>query len=297
MASDTPMLSPELLSRIGNLKIRARTVVEGVLTGLHKSPHHGSSIEFAEHKEYSPGDDIRHIDWKAYARMDRYYVKKFEDETNLRCYLLVDNSASMGYGEGSENKLEYARVLAAAFAYLLLRQQDAPGLTVFNSSVNTFIPPRGTSSHYQELLEALVRMQPQGTTDLAAAIGRTAETLHGRNLVVVISDFFDPEGDVQRVLARLRARKNDVVLFQVLHDHELNLPFDHLTQFEDLESDAMLLADPDAIRQEYRKVFGSFLDKLREGCLQAGIGYQQAISNQPHEQPLLAYLKKREGAP
>lgn len=297
MPAQHDILDPDLLDKIGNLKIRARSVVDGVLTGLHKSPHHGSSIEFAEHKEYSPGDEVRHIDWKAFARFDRYYVKKFEDETNLRCFLLVDGSNSMGYGEERRNKLDYARVLAAAFAYILLRQQDSPGLVTFRETVERYVPPRATGGHYQEILEALAALESEGRTDLVLSIEKAAELLSGRNMVVLFSDFFDPREEVLKLLARLRARKNEVVLFHVLHRDETELPFDSLAQFEDMEDDIEVLADPDAIRREYRRVIGDFIDGLRLGCLQHGIDYQLAMTDEAPEKALLAFLKSREAAP
>ena len=293
MTGVSRILDPELVARIGHLKIRVNSVIDGVLTGLHKSPHHGSSIEFAEHKEYSPGDDIRHIDWKAFARFDRYYVKKFENETNLRCYLLVDGSASMGYGEEERKKLQYAKVLAAAFAYLLLRQQDSAGLINFRERVDIYIPPRATSSHYQELIESLARLEPGGRTNLVDVVRQVAEHLHGRNMVVIFSDFFDPRPEVLQLLSRLRARKNEVVLFHVLHRDEVDFPFDALTLFDDMEDQVQVLADPDAIRAEYRRVIEEFIDGLRRGSLEQGIGYHLALTDQPPERALLAL---RQGA-
>ena len=291
---DESILNPDTIAKVGNLKIRARSVVDGVLTGLHKSPHHGSSIEFAEHKEYSHGDEIRHIDWKAYARFDRYYVKKYEDETNLRCFLLVDGSASMGYGDAEGGKLDYAKTMAAAFAYLLLRQQDSPGMLSFRSNIDIYVPPRASSSHYQQLLESLVRIEAEGPPDLAASIEQTAELLSGRNLVVIFSDFFDPAPDVMSMLARLRARKNEVVLFHILHRDELELPFDSLTEFIDMESDMRLLADPDAIREEYRRVFGEFMSNLKAESQRHGIDYQETPTDKDPAKALLSFLTGRE---
>ncbi|RJO64137.1 MAG: DUF58 domain-containing protein [Myxococcales bacterium] len=297
MSAPPAILNPDLVAKIGNLKIRARSVVDGVLTGLHKSPHHGSSIEFAEHKEYSPGDEIRHIDWRAYARFDRYYVKKFEDETNLRAYLLVDGSASMGYGEGERTKLEYAKVLAAALAYLLLRQQDAAGMAAFRERLDFYIPPRAATGHYHELAAALAGLAADGKTKLVDAVEQAAELLRGRNLVVVFSDFFDPADGVLNLLARLRARKNEVALFHVLHGDELDFPFDALAEFEDMEDGSRLLADPDVIRREYRAVFGEFAAGLRQGCLAHGVDYVLARTDRPPETALLSLLQNRGGEP
>jgi uncharacterized protein (DUF58 family) len=293
MAARLP--DPELIAKIGNLKVRARQVVDGVLTGLHKSPQHGSSIEFAEHKEYSPGDDIRHMDWKAFARFDRYYIKKFEDETNLRGFLLLDGSKSMGYGEGDRNKLGYARLLSATLAYLLLRQQDSAGLVTFRERTETYIPPRATSTHLQELLESLVRLEPDGKTDIVASLEQTAEFLRGRNVVMIFSDFFDHRAETLKLLARLRARKQEIILFHILHRDEIDLPFDMLTEFVDMENEQeLVLADPDAIRTEYRRVFGEFMETMRSGSLQHGIHYQLAITDQPPESVLLSYLNRQE---
>jgi uncharacterized protein (DUF58 family) len=286
---------PDLIAKVGNLKVRARQVVDGILTGLHKSPHHGSSIEFAEHKEYSPGDDIRHLDWKAYARFDRYYIKKFEDETNLRCYLMLDASRSMAYGEGETEKLSYARLLAATLAYLLLRQQDSAGMVTFREKTEVYVPPRATSSHLQELLETLVRLEADGKTDLVRSMEQTAEFLHGRNMVMVFSDFFDHRHETLKLLARLRARKHEIILFHILHRDELDLPFDMLTEFVDLEDgQAPVLADPDAIREEYRRVVAEFIEGMRTGSLQHGIHYQLAVTDQPPEAVLLGYLNRQE---
>ncbi len=225
-------LDPVALSRLGTLSLKARTIVEGALTGLHRSPHHGSSVEFAEHKEYSPGDEIRHIDWKAYGKFDRYYVKRFEEETELTAYLLLDRSGSMSYRGAGLAKLEYGAYLAAALAHLLIRQQDRVGLLAFGGET-TWVPPRARSTHLHDLLgavEKIVGDGGRGETGLVAALDRIAETARRRrSLVVVISDLFDHSTEVPKLLRRLRVQPHDVVVFQLTDRLELDLPFNDLT--------------------------------------------------------------------
>ena len=202
------LLSPELALRLGALSWRARQVMDGLFGGAHKSPHHGASIEFAEHKEYAPGDDPRHLDWKAYARFDRYTIKKYENETNLRTYILLDASASMAYGEGEANKLHYARVLAASLAYLALRQQDLPGLAVLDETLRLFLPPRGRDRHFVELSDSLLLQTAGGKTDLVRALEALGERLTGRNRIVLLTDaFVADEAALVGRLASLAARK------------------------------------------------------------------------------------------
>lgn len=292
MSEERPsLLTPELALRLQALSWRARQVVDGLFTGAHKSPHHGASIEFAEHKEYSPGDDPRHLDWKAYARFDRYTIKKYENETNLRTYLLLDASASMAYGEGEANKLQFARVLAAGLAYMALRQQDAPGLAVLDESLRAFLPPRGRLGHFAELGESLLLQTATGKTDLAAALDALAERLSGRNRIVLITDaLVEDESALIGRLASLSARKNEVALLQVLHPDELDLPFDYLAEFVDLESGERLLAEPSVIRAEYRRLFSAFCQRLRQGLLAKGVAYQLAKSDEPPLAVLLGLL-------
>src|SRR5215470_10825703 len=245
-------LDPVALSRLGTLALKARTVVEGALSGLHRSPHHGSSVEFAEHKEYSPGDEIRHIDWKAYGKFDRYYVKRFEEETELTCYLLLDRSGSMAYRGDGLSKLEYAAYLSAALAYLLNRQQDRVGLLAFGGEDVHYVPPRQRSNHLHDLLRAIewvVADGGRGDTHLGEIIERVAELgRRRRSLVILVSDLFDPSPDVPRLLRRLRVQRHDVAVIQLLDPDELELPFEGLTIFESLEDDRRLLADPRSIR-------------------------------------------------
>jgi uncharacterized protein (DUF58 family) len=237
-------LDPVALSRLNNLELRARSVVEGALSGLHRSPHHGSSVEFAEHKEYAPGDEIKHIDWKAYGKFDKYYVKRFEEETELRAYLLVDCSASMDYRGKGVSKLDYARMLAAALAYLLLRQQDQVGMIAFGERLRGYLPPRARSGHLNDLLTALDGVRAEGRTDLPRAIAYLSEVVQRRSLIVLFSDLLGGQDQVRSLLRGLRARKHDVVVFHLLDHDELTLPFEGTTIFESMEDEQKLLADP-----------------------------------------------------
>src|SRR5262249_39021643 len=218
------LLDPVALSKLSNLELRARSVVEGALSGLHKSPHHGSSVEFAEHKEYSAGDEIKHIDWKAYGKFDKYYVKRFEEETELRAYLLIDTSASMGYRGRGVSKLDYARTLAASLAYLLLKQQDQVGMIAFGEKLRGYLPPRARGGQLGDLLASLEALEAGGRTDLPRALAYLSEVAQRRALIVVLSDLLDGDSDgkgqVRHLLRGLRARKHDVCVFHLLDTDE-----------------------------------------------------------------------------
>jgi uncharacterized protein (DUF58 family) len=292
-------LDPVALSRLGTLALKARTVVEGALSGLHRSPHHGSSVEFAEHKEYSPGDEVRHIDWKAYGKFDRYYVKKFEEETELTAYLLLDRSGSMAYKGDGISKLEYAAYLVAALTYLLIRQQDRVGLVSFGAGQVEYVPPRARSNHLHDLLRTLdnvVDRGGKGPTSVAAALARVAELArHRRSLVVLVSDVFDLSPEVPNLLRRLRAQRHDVAVIQVLDKDELELPFEGVTLFESLEDDRRLLADPRAIRGAYLRELGAFLAHVRKTCTEVGVEHLLVPTTRPHSQTLLDFLSARAG--
>jgi uncharacterized protein (DUF58 family) len=296
-------LDPVALSKVGTFPLRARTIVEGALTGLHRSPHHGSSVEFAEHKEYSPGDEIKHIDWKAYGKFDRYYVKRFEEETELTAYLLLDRSGSMSYRGDGLAKLEYAAYLVAALAYLLIRQQDRVGLYAFGGrEAPVYVPPRARSTHLHDLYGQLERVVDsaggkdagRGPTALAAALDRVAETARRRrSLILVVSDMFDASPEVPMLLRRLRAQRHDVTVFQTLDRHELDLPFEGMTLFESLEDDRRILADPRAVRDDYLRELGAFLARTRRACADGDVEHHLVPTDQPLEQTLLNFLTAR----
>jgi uncharacterized protein (DUF58 family) len=295
-ARQSPLLDPQVLAQVGHHSVGARRVVEGVLTGHHRSPLRGSSIEFAEHKEYSPGDEIKHIDWKAYAKFDKFYVKQFEEETNLRGYLLVDASASMGYASGPLTKLDYAARVAATLAYLLLRQQDGVGVCLFQDNVGTYVPPRATGAHLVNVLAALERAEAAGKTALAKALRFISEIARRRSLVIVLSDLFDPDPAVGDLLRQLRSREHEVVLFHVLDHDEVDFPFEELTIFEAMESNGRLLVDPPAVREDYLAELKRFVATYERHAREAGIEYWMVDTATPIAKTLLPFLERRHSA-
>ncbi|MEW6357622.1 MAG: DUF58 domain-containing protein [Planctomycetota bacterium] len=287
-------LDPVVLARISNLTLRARYVVEGVLSGLHRSPHRGSSVEFVEHKEYSPGDELKHVDWKVLGRSDKYYVKQFEDETNLKAHLLLDASGSMGYTSGPVTKLEYGRTLAASLAYLMLNQRDGVGLVTFSTRALRYIPPRSKSSHLQALVEALDAVRPEGETSLSAVLSDLAEKMKRRGLLIVISDLFDSPEAVLGALRQFRHRRHEVIVFHVLDPAEVEFPFHGLTLFRSMEDSRRVAADPDRIRESYRDEVRKFIQMIRQECLSHQIDYNLVSTAQPLDQALAEYLAARE---
>jgi uncharacterized protein (DUF58 family) len=283
------------------LQVKARLIVEGALTGLHRARLHGSSVEFAEHKEYSPGDEVRHIDWKAYAKLDRYFVKQFEQESQLTAYLLLDASGSMDYRGDGLSKLDYAAYLLAALAYLLIRQQDKVGLAIFgDENLEGYVPPRARPAHLHDLLAALqdaTKRGAGGAEPVTAALDRVGELARRRrSLIVLASDLFDSEGDAPTILRRLKAQGHDVVFFHVLDPHEIDFPFQGLTLFEALESDRKMLANPGAIRRHYKSEMSQFLARTRTACAGGGVDYQLVPTSTPLERALLDFLSQRAGA-
>ena len=289
------LLDAQLLSRLGGLKVRARAVVEGVLSGLHKSPHQGQSVEFAEHKEYAPGDELKHLDWKAFGKFDRYYVKRFEHETNLRCTLVVDGSGSMGFGTTGLTKLDVARVLAATLAHLLLKQQDAAGIAIATKGRVVEVPPRASASHLQVLFDTLERHEATGETDLAATADLLAEKLPRRSLVCVFSDFLDDNGEALKRLLALRARKHDLALFHLVDPAELEFPYDDPTLFLSMEDPRQLEVNPREIKQSYLEEFGRFLDETKATCTAADVDYVRVRTDEPLDAVLVKFLSGRVG--
>ncbi|MEE9201211.1 MAG: DUF58 domain-containing protein [Candidatus Brocadiales bacterium] len=290
----THRYDPAILSKISNMTLRARTVVEGTFSGIHKKPHKGSSIEFLEHKLYSPGDEVKHIDWKVLARSDKYHLKQFEDETNLKAYIALDASGSMGYGSGAMTKLEYSATLAACLSYLLLMQSDATGLFIFSEDVKKYVPPRTKSSHLQALLGALDGLKAEGASNIPGVLERLAEKMSRRSLVILISDLFDDVNDVLRKLKQIRKRNCEVIIFQVLDSHEVDFPFDELTLFESMEDVTQVLAEPRVMRDSYLSEFSGFTEALRQGCLENQIDYCLINTSTPLDRALLKYLSMRQ---
>jgi uncharacterized protein (DUF58 family) len=286
-------LEPEVLMRLGGLLIRARSVVEGAIAGMHRSPHRGSSVEFAEYKEYTPGDEIRHIDWKAFGRLDKYYVKQFEDETNLLCYLVLDGSGSMNFGSEGVTKLDYARTLAASFAYFLLRQGDAVGALVFNDTPGIFLPPSSKSRQLDDVLQVLEAMPGDGGTDIAAALNAMAERVRRRGLMMIFSDMLDDADRVMNIAKVMRKRRQEVAIFHLLDPAELDLPYEGLTIFEGLEGEGELLVDPDDVRDQYTKEFAAHIGTIERECRDGDIEYFRVMTTSPLEGVLLDFIAGR----
>jgi len=286
---------PLVLAKIAHMSLRARHVVEGLLSGLHDSPYRGYSVEFAEHREYVPGDEIRHIDWKAYGKFDRYFIKEYEEETNLRAYLLVDASASMDYGSEGLSKFDYSCYLAASLAYLMLRQGDNVGLVTFGAQVQRYIPPRGGVQHIHALASHLEATRPQGETHLDQVLRELASKLTRRGMIIVISDLFDDPEVIMRTLRYFRHRRNEVMVFHVLDKNELEFPFQRLTVFEDIEDTAVrVLSDPRAIRAAYLQQMELFIAEYRRACRRETIDYSLFPTTTPLDVALTRYLARRQ---
>jgi uncharacterized protein (DUF58 family) len=287
-------LDPAVIARLGTMELRARTIVEGFLSGLHRSPYKGFSVEFAEYRQYLPGDDLSTIDWKVYARSDRFYVKKYEEETNVDCHLLLDASASMGYAsKGAVTKLAYGSFLAGALAYLMNRQRDAVGFLAFDDRIVERLPASARPGHLRSVLLALDRLALGRQSNVSRPLHQLADTLVKRSMAVVISDLLDDPESVVRGLRHLRFRGTDVIVFHVLDRDELTFPFDRATRFKDLESDTEVLAVPAAVRDEYMRAIQDLCNLYERELRVAGIDYMRLDTSQPLDFALAAYLSSR----
>lgn len=297
LASVYNYLDPKTLERVKRLDVRARLVVEGFLTGQHKSPYHGFAVEFAAHREYSPGDDIKHIDWKVWSKTDRLYIKEYEEETNLKCTILLDSSKSMRYGEKAQvpwSKYDYAATAAASLAYLLQQQQDAVGLVTFDTKVERNLPPSAHPSHLKRMLHELELVQPDNKTDVSEVFPELARQIRKRGMIVLISDLFVDLETLAETLRQFRLRRHEVILFHVLHEDELTFPFQDNTLFKGLEVDQQLHAEPRALRRSYLEVMENFLTKVRKLCATAGVDYVLLNTQEPLDATLSSYLTFRQ---
>jgi uncharacterized protein (DUF58 family) len=286
-------IDPPTLMRIKSLQLRAKAVVEGFFSGLHRSPYHGFSVEFSEYRQYSPGDDPRYLDWRLYARTDRYYIKRFEDETNLRCYLLVDLSRSMGYGSLEYTKIDYARTAAATLAYFLSTQRDAVGLLTFDEQIGDYVPARYRPGHLHRLMMCLERAVAGAGTNLVAPLEQIASTVRKRGMVVLISDLLAPPEALSNNLRYLRSQGHDVIVLRVLDPAELEFRFDNAAMFLDLESGRDLYIDPALAREQYLRNFREHNDALTRICQELGIEYFQTSTTRPLELALFDFLRAR----
>ncbi|MDA1194303.1 MAG: DUF58 domain-containing protein [Planctomycetota bacterium] len=298
MTTDSRMsLDPEVVEKISGLELKARSIVEGFISGLHKSPFRGSSVEFAEHREYVPGDDMRFLDWKVFGKTDRLYIKRYEEETNLDAHVVVDASNSMGYRSAKgPSKFEYASWCAAALAWLITEQRDSVGLVLFDENVRKVVPAASNRTHLMNILGELERALPGGNTGIARALGEAGEAVRRRGLVVLFSDLMDDSEEILRGLKQVRHRGHEVLLFHVLSHDEVTFPFDRLTRFEGLETDDVLTADPASLRAAYLEEVKQFRRRLRRVCLANRIDLVEMDTAEPLGVVLSAYLAKRGAA-
>ncbi len=292
------MLDPALAARIEGLALQARLAVEGALSGHHRSRLHGSSVEFSQHKEYTPGDEIRHIDWKTYAKADRYYVKQYEQESQLTSYMLLDASGSMGFQGDSIGKLEYAAQLISALSYLLVRQRDHVGLNVFGSALpSRFIPPRTRPTHLREIFSMVgtaIQLGASGTDSVRAALQDIVQRgYRRRSLLVLASDLLDATPETIKLLRQLRARNHDIAVFHILDPHELEFPYEGMTMFAALEGDQRLLVNPASVRSQYKRRMAEFLEFVKTGCVDIGIAYFFVPTSQSVEQTVRDFIDQR----
>ena len=296
MAGEARYLDPAIIARLGTIDLKARTIVEGFLTGLHRSPYKGFSVEFAEYRQYLPGDDLATLDWKVYARSDRHFVKKYEEETNLTCHLLLDVSASMGYGSGPITKLQYGSYLTGALAYLMHRQRDSFGLIAFDDSIAALLPASARSGHLRTVLLALERLQMGTRTDVAKPLHDLAAAVRKRGMVVLVSDLLDDPAKVLDGLKHFRYRGTDVIVFHILDPYELKFPFEQAARFRDMETQEEVMAVPGSVRASYLERMHGLIEFYRRELGLAGIDYCQLDTSQPLELGLMAYLMTRHRA-
>lgn len=287
-------LQPSVVAQLKNIELKARLVVEGFITGLHRSPYHGFSVEFAEHRQYNPGDEIKHIDWKVYARTDKYFVKEFEEETNLRCVIAIDKSGSMRYASKNNiSKFEYSAYLAASLAYLLMKQRDAVGLALYDETLQTYLPPRSKTSYIAEILKVIDQTFPSEKTGTAKALNQLAEKIHRRGLVIIFSDFFDEPESVLNALKHFRHKKHEVIAFQILDPQEIEFKFSGSVLFKDMETAEGLQTQPVQLRQFYREKVQEFIQQIKRECYERNIDFNLVRTDEPFDKALRQYLTKR----
>ena len=293
MSDSLNFLDPKVLAGLHNLELRARVVVEGFLAGLHKSPHRGFSVEFNDYRHYQRGDDMRHVDWRLYARSGKLYIKQYEDETNVRCMILLDTSASMAYTSGGMSKLDYGITLASALAYFIARQRDAVGLITFDDEIREYLPAKTRQLHLMRILRALSRVQAGQKTDVVKPLTDLASSLKKKSMVILISDMLDDEERIINTLTNLRAMGNDIITFHIMDDAELNFPFNEASEFIDMENNESYITSPAAIRKAYLKNVNEFLAYCKKQCQTNGIDYCLMNTREPLDQALSSYITKR----
>lgn len=293
MTQSTNFIDPTVLATLDNLEMRARVIVEGFIAGLHKSPKRGFSVEFTDYRHYIRGDDMRHVDWKLYGRSDKMYIKQYEDETNVRCYILLDSSASMAYSSAAMSKLDYGRTLASALAYFIMRQRDAVGLITFDDKVKDYIPAKARQVHLIRILRSLAELKAGGQTNSVRPLSELAMTLNQKSLVILISDMLEDEQATIKTLMQLRAMGNEVIVFHVLDNQELYFNFNESTEFVDMETSETHITSPQAIRNAYLDNLQRYLDDCKKKCQSSGVDYCLLDTSQPLDKALASYLSRR----
>jgi uncharacterized protein (DUF58 family) len=287
-------LDPVVISKLRTLELRARMVVEGFKVGLHRSPYHGFSVEFSEHRPYMQGDELKNLDWKVYAKSEKYYIKQFEEETNLICNIFVDVSRSMDYKLSAKiTKLEYAKTLAAALSYVMIDQQDSVGLAIYSDKIHSYLPPKSNRVYLKTILSALDQIKPGGTTITSKCLDSVAEKIKKRGLTIIISDFFDDMDSILTALKHIHYKKNEVIVFQILDPVERNFGFGSDSIFVDLETGEKMTTQPHQIQKAYQQAMNEFMNKLKSECLNYGIEYNVIETIEPFDKALISYFSKR----
>ncbi len=286
-------MNPEIINKIDNLSLRARLVVEGFIIGMHKSPYHGFSVEFSEHRPYGYGDEIKYIDWKLWGKTDRFYIKQFEEETNLKCNIILDKSSSMSFGSNKITKFDYSKSLAAALSYLMIKQQDAIGLTTFDDKIDISIKPKSKSSHLNLLLKTMHNSKIGGETNISHLLHIMAESIHKRGLIILISDLLDKENNIVEGLRHFRYKGHEVIIFHIIDPKEQDLDYNENVNFIDIENNSAIMADSRIIRSKYNKAFNSFCKFYENECYQNKIDYIRITTDSSLDKALMQYLMKR----
>lgn len=287
-------LNPALVSKLNSIELKARLVVEGFMVGLHRSPYHGFSVEFTQHRPYMQSDSPKDIDWKVYGKTEKFFIKQYEEETNLRCYILLDVSKSMSYGSALNiSKIEYAKTLAAALSYLMVKQQDAVGLTLYSDRIVRTIPPKSTKTYLQEILKSISLADASDKTNTAFCLGNIAEKISKKGLVIIISDLFDEPDSVISALKHFRYKKNEVIVFQILDPIESSFDFQKDSIYKDMETGEEMTIQPYQIQKAYRESMREFISKIKSDCLNANVEFNLLETSTPFDKALFSYINKR----
>jgi uncharacterized protein (DUF58 family) len=288
------ILDSSIISKINSLELRAKLVVEGFMVGLHKSPYHGFSVEFIQHRPYMQGDSLKNVDWKVFGKTEKYFIKQYEEETNLRSYILLDKSRSMLFSSGNNvSKLDYAVTLVAALSYLMMKQQDAVGLTLYSDKIDLYLPPKATRAYLQEILKNLSNIEASEKTNTAECLGSVAEKINRKGLVIIISDFLDDVDSIIQSVKHFRHKKNDVIVFQILDPIERNFAFGKDAIFKDMETEEELSTQPFQILKAYKQSMDEFIGKIKKECLNSSIDYYLVDTSMSFDKVLLSYIQKR----